>query len=50
MTSIYKTVYPYYSEKKKVSKEIVIKEYRLTYEELLRVKKQIPDNHDSQLC
>ena len=50
MTSIYKTAYPYYSEKKKLSKEIIIKEYRLTYEEISAIKKRLPDNVDSELC
>lgn len=50
MTSIYKTAYPYYSDKKKISKEIISTDYRLTYEEILIVKKHLPDHIDSQLC
>ena len=49
MTSIYKTAYPYFSEKKKLSKEVIINDYRLTYEEILAIKKRMSDNEDSQL-
>ncbi len=50
MTSIYKTAYPYYSDKKKISTEIIATDYRLTHEEILSVKKRMPDHPDSQLC
>ena len=39
MTSIYKTAYPYYSTKKKISATILATEYRLTREELSMVKR-----------
>lgn len=39
MTSIYKTAYPYYSAKKKISEEILVADYRLTHTELSMIKK-----------
>ncbi|MCX7121076.1 MAG: Tn3 family transposase [Gammaproteobacteria bacterium] len=48
MTSIYKTAYPYYSEKKKIDDEIIIKDYALTREEISLIKKDMPDG-ESQL-
>ena len=50
MTSIYRTAYPYYSDKKKISKEMITTDYRLTHEEILAIKKRMPDHVDSQLC
>ncbi len=50
MTSIYKTAYPYYSDKKKIAIELIAKDYRLTHEEVSLVKTQSPKNIDTQLC
>ncbi|MBY0544101.1 MAG: Tn3 family transposase [Gammaproteobacteria bacterium] len=49
MTSIYKTAYPYYSDKKKISKEMIVTDYRLTHAEILDIRKRMPENVDSQL-
>jgi TnpA family transposase len=49
MTSIYKTAYPYYSDKKKISKEMIATDYRLTPSEISDIRKRMPENRDSQL-
>lgn len=48
MTSIYKTAYPYFSNKKKISGEILTSDYRLTRAELSMIKKN-SQKDDSQL-
>lgn len=48
MTSIYKTAYPYYSRKKKLTSEFIANTYQLTHEEIIELKKRLPDQ-DSQL-
>jgi len=50
MTPMYKTAYPYYSEKKKLSMEIIAQEYRLTHEEIQHIKKRKFDDINFQLC
>ena len=50
MTPLYKTAYPYYSEKKKIAREGILQEYRLTYEEIQSIKKHWSEHIDSQLC
>ena len=50
MTSLYKTAYPYYSDKKKIAEEIIFKDYRLAYDEIKMVKTHISDNINNQLC
>lgn len=49
MTSIYKTAYPYYSDKKKISKELVTQNYRLTFEELELIKSKMGNHLESRL-
>lgn len=49
MTSIYKTAYPYYSNRKKIDKEIIAKDYRLTHKELTSIKANTTDNTNAQL-
>ena len=44
MTSIYKTAYPYYSDKKKMDDEIILKDYALTREEITAIRKDMPDD------
>lgn len=48
MTSIYKTAFPHYSSKKKISEEILAVDYRLTRAELLAVRES-SQNIDLQL-
>ena len=50
MTSLYKTAYPYYSDKKKIAEEIILKDYRLTYDEIKSIKARISEDTDAQLC
>ncbi|MAZ40214.1 MAG: hypothetical protein CMF49_08835 [Legionellales bacterium] len=50
MTPIYKTAYPYYSDKKKIAKEVISTDYRLTPQEIQDIKDRMPDHMDSQLC
>ena len=49
MTSLYKTAYPYYSDKKKVDPEIVVKDYALRREEIKSIKKKTPNDDAAQL-
>ena len=49
MTSIYKTAYPYYSSRKKIDKQIIINDYRLSHQEVVDIKRNHPDNHKAQL-
>ena len=49
MTSIYKTAYPYYSLRKKIEKEIIIKDYRLTHHEILKIKRRSQNTPNAQL-
>ena len=49
MTPIYKTAYPYFSEKKKLSMEIVMREYRLAHEEIQHIKSIKFDDINFQL-
>ncbi|MCK4607856.1 MAG: Tn3 family transposase [Gammaproteobacteria bacterium] len=48
MTSIYKTAYPYYSTKKRISGEVLAADYRLTRAELWMIKED-SQNADLQL-
>src|SRR3990167_7676284 len=50
MTSIYKTAYPYYSDKKKISEDVIAKDYELTSAEIAMIKKRTPADIDAQLC
>ncbi|MCX7124532.1 MAG: DUF4158 domain-containing protein, partial [Gammaproteobacteria bacterium] len=50
MTSIYKTAYPYYSDKKKISEDVLAKDYELTSAEITMIKKRTKNDIDAQLC
>jgi hypothetical protein len=50
MTSMYKTAYPYYTPKKKISEDVIAKDYELTLDEITLIKKRTPGDTDAQLC
>lgn len=50
MTSMYKTAYPYYTPKKKISEDVIAKDYELTSDEIMVIKKRTPGDIDAQLC
>jgi TnpA family transposase len=50
MTSIYKTAYPYYSDKKKISEDALAQDYELSSSEIKMVRKRTKNDIDAQLC
>ena len=49
MTSIHKTAYPYYPPKKKISDDVIAKDYELTLDKITLIKKRTPNDDNAQL-
>lgn len=49
VVSIYKTAYPYYSDKKKISEDGIAKDYELSSSEIMMIKKRTPEDIDAHM-